>query len=241
MSDLKRAAAYAIKPNELQRCGPADAYRRLHDFVRGDFKDEAAIREILRGFEVAYPYYTLIARANGIEDAFDERVVEAYWLGNELLDKVSPEAVHQLIEADVVREGWSKTQIALMFGAIALQKALPHHSLSVLYFLTRPGSRMILPEDIKTRADACRVCWGQVLGLTVAALTVAYRPLVFDDNWGITLGPTIDKQIEWGLLTDVAVGDTVAFHLNWGVEKLTGRQAAHLDKYTRLTLQALGV
>ena len=47
-----------------------------------------------RGFEGAYPYLELIASENGIADPLDARVVEAYWLGNDLLEHVGPRARH---------------------------------------------------------------------------------------------------------------------------------------------------
>ena len=39
-------------------------------------------------FEGAWPYLQLIAAANRIDDPLDPRVVDAYWVGNGLLDKV---------------------------------------------------------------------------------------------------------------------------------------------------------
>src|SRR4029079_7379242 len=50
--------------------------------------DLRRVRDLATGFEGAYPYLQLIAQANGIADPLDERVVEAYWLGSELLDRV---------------------------------------------------------------------------------------------------------------------------------------------------------
>ncbi len=48
------------------------------------------------------PYLQLIARSNDIADPFDARVVEAYWIGNELLDGVE---VRQLYDSLVERFG----------------------------------------------------------------------------------------------------------------------------------------
>jgi hypothetical protein len=43
---------------------------------------------LARGFAGAWPYLELIAAASGIADPLDGRVVEAYWVGNHLLDNV---------------------------------------------------------------------------------------------------------------------------------------------------------
>lgn len=39
---------------------------------------------------VPYFFYRIIALANNIKDPFDIRVVKAYWIGNQLLEKVKP-------------------------------------------------------------------------------------------------------------------------------------------------------
>ena len=51
------------------------------------------LRTLAQGFEGAWPYLELISRANGIPDPLDASVVDAYWLGSNLLDAVSPAAM----------------------------------------------------------------------------------------------------------------------------------------------------
>lgn len=229
----------------LARCGPQDAYKVLFDYVtnQADFT-ESAIREILKQFEVATPYYTLIARANGLDDPFTDQVVEAYWLGNDLLDKVRSEAVGWVIEQDVKREGWNPEQIALMFRAITLEKARAHHSLSVLYFFTRPGIELepLVAKSIQKSLDDCRVCSGIVIERG-EQLTVMYQPLLFDYKRIVRIGEPEKKMVDWGMLNpnDSAVdtGSIIAFHHAWAIECLNIAQAQNLDKYTRLTLAAV--
>ena len=50
----------------------------------------AEIARRARQFDGAWAYLESIARAAGIADPLDERVVEAYWIGNDLLDRVDP-------------------------------------------------------------------------------------------------------------------------------------------------------
>ena len=81
-------ARYAYPPNALGLCG-ADGPRDLLEYGDAHASD-AGLAEAARTFEGAWPYLELIAGANGIRDPLDPRVVEAYWVGNELLDNVSP-------------------------------------------------------------------------------------------------------------------------------------------------------
>src|SRR4029079_19764899 len=82
-------ARYAYGPNELGYCGP-DAASELFGEATSGHADERTLRELAGQFEGAYPYLRLIAQANDLADPLDARVVEAYWLGNGLLDRVSP-------------------------------------------------------------------------------------------------------------------------------------------------------
>ena len=43
---------------------------------------------LARQFAGAWPYLEFIAGVSGIKDPLDRRVVEAYWLGNDLLERI---------------------------------------------------------------------------------------------------------------------------------------------------------
>src|SRR5207249_2775873 len=73
---------YGFMPNKLRYCG-GDDNRTLLEYGLAQEVDHD-LERILRKFTGALPYLTLIARANGIADPFDDRVVEAYWLRNDL-------------------------------------------------------------------------------------------------------------------------------------------------------------
>lgn len=82
MFTIKDAARYSVKPHELGFCGPtADCA----DILRGD--DEKKIKSTLRRFPAVIRYCRRIAKANNIKDPLREDVLEAYWLGNDLLKK----------------------------------------------------------------------------------------------------------------------------------------------------------
>ncbi len=85
-----RFARYAYPPNELGYCGPAGA----GEFMGITADDaEAEVRRRARLFEGAWHYLEVIAASAGIDDPLDDRVVEAYWVGNELLDSLDPDTL----------------------------------------------------------------------------------------------------------------------------------------------------
>src|ERR1039458_5353739 len=84
-------ARYAYPPNALGYCGPGDSQSLLElGADPGSVGNDEGLRRLARRFEGAWPYVELIAAANRIEDPLDLRVVEAYWIGNELLDRRRP-------------------------------------------------------------------------------------------------------------------------------------------------------
>lgn len=95
---LKLAAIYGYPPCRLGLCGRKikNAPQILADFLIGRASAEEA-RNVLENFEASFRYYELIAQENGIKDVFEVQVVEAYWLGNDLLEKVSAQSLQSMI------------------------------------------------------------------------------------------------------------------------------------------------
>src|SRR4030043_926519 len=107
MSGLKIAALYGIKPHTLGFCGPQEksASRLILSYLSGKKISGKKIRKIFEKFEGAYSYYKLIAKSNKIKDPFNEKVVKAYWIGNNLLEKVKTEDLRKMIARDFSRPG----------------------------------------------------------------------------------------------------------------------------------------
>src|SRR5918911_2619604 len=95
-----RFIRYGFMPNRLRYCGGDDNRTLFQYAVEG--ASDGGLVPLLRRFSGALPYLQLISRANAIADPFDARVVEAYWLGNELLDRVE---VRQLYDSLLERFG----------------------------------------------------------------------------------------------------------------------------------------
>ncbi|MEJ7744552.1 MAG: DUF6390 family protein [Nocardioidaceae bacterium] len=80
----RQFARYAYPPNELGYCGPLGAREML---------DPAAVELIgqrARQFEGAWVYLELLAEVLGLVDPLAREVVDAYWVGSDLLDQGPP-------------------------------------------------------------------------------------------------------------------------------------------------------
>jgi len=232
MNGVLRCSRYAFGPNRLHYCGP-DANRELFEYIHDGFTDPG-LASLLGAFQTMYPYLQHIARENHIRDPFDKRVVEAYWIGNELLDSIGKKAFWtHLIEDHKIKKRIGPKSFALVENKIA-GGAVPHHSFHVLDIWKRTGH--LEREHTLESMDSCRISWGTVLAIDGSAITVTTEPLVIQ-NGKLALGDQISKKITRSLEADIdidelKIGDLISIH--WGVpcEVLTKKQAANLRTYT---------
>lgn len=229
---LLRCSRYAFGPNRLHYCGP-DANAELLAHMQHGAADPG-LESLLKAFRTMYPYLRLIADANNIRDAFDEQVVEAYWLGNDLLENVERQ---QLWRHLIEKQGIRKRIGAKSFGQVEAKisrGAVPHHSFHVLDIWKRTGH--VEREHTLESMDSCRISWGAVVAVDGPRVTIETEPLLYTDG-KLKLGAPVQKVFTRPLAaeTDIEqlkIGDIVSIH--WGVlcEVIAPAQAAPLKRYT---------
>jgi hypothetical protein len=232
MDGLLRCSRYAFGPNRLHYCGP-DANQELFSYLDHEIVD-AGLTQLLKGFQTMYPYLRLIADASGIRDAFDERVVEAYWIGNELLDHVQVQRFYRHLRDEQKlgqRMGWETVNV---LADKIVHGAVPHHSFHVLEVWRRTGHQG--NEVTLENMDSCRISWGQVTGVDGPNIEIDTESLTIQ-NGKLALGPVTNKRIVRGLgaeldIDSLRVGQIITIH--WGVpcEVISLAQAAELKRRT---------
>lgn len=224
-----RFVRYAFMPNRLRYCG-GDDNRTILDYAVADVR-EPPLDRMLSKFVGALPYLRLIARRNDIADAFDERVVEAYWIGNELLERVEARELY-----DHLREryrGELSPGVMERVLAKAPAGARPHHSFHVfdVWRQTERGRNEVLAA-----IDSCRISWGRVTAVESGELVVERSPIELRDGMlalGAPRSERVTRMLEGsGFVAAAAVGDVVSIHWSWACEVLASRQAAALERYT---------
>ena len=227
-----RFARYAYPPNELGYCGPDASGQLLEQVAAG--VDDGDLRRLAQAFEGAWPYLQLIATANGIADPLDERVVEAYWLGNSLLTRVTPRLMGASLDARFrgrAGQSWSRLSAPVSVGA------LPHHSFHV--FGVYPWLGLLREGQVDTPLrvlDRCRVRWGEVITTGGGLAEVRFRPLSWDGH-RLGLGRAVVEEAmvstgSLGLAGPVVAGDWVALHWDWVCERLDRRSLTALRSHT---------
>ena len=232
-------ARYAYPPNALGYCGPADHAALLGAASEGD--DLRELTHLASRFEGAWPYLELIAGCNGLDDPLDERVVEAYWVGNRLLDRVPTAAlVASLDERFSRRTGRDFEPIAMAapLGGVA------HHSFHVFAVypwlgLLRSGTE----GPALAVLDRCRIRWGRVVTVEGDTVVVRNRTLEFRGD-RLVLGAARTERVRRavdgvGILGDLRAGEVVSLHWDWVCERLSPGRLAALRRANARNLAAV--
>jgi hypothetical protein len=224
-------ARYAYPPNQLGYCGPDDASVLLD---RDSPVAEQQIARHARQFEGAWPYLEIIASAARIPDPLDGQVVEAYWIGNDLLDTVDrDDLVAELRQRFVGQAGASWVP------------GRPHHGFHVFAVYPWVGllSRGTGNGIALSVLERCRIRWGEVVAVEEHQARVRSRPVVLHDEQ-LELGPVREETVAWSadggsllapvrqgeqVVPPVAVGDQVAMHWGWICDVLSPEQVAQLE------------
>jgi hypothetical protein len=224
-------AQYAFMPNRLGYCG-GDVHGVFETCAAGETSPD--VRAWALQFEGAYPYLKLIASANDIPDPFDPRVVEAYWVGNALLQNASYAPLYTSLRERFASRV-SQKNLDLILGQVP-QGAHPFHAFHVFDVCRRTGA---LAESLPT-LDSCRISWGQVQSVSNGSLNVAVPPVVFQEGKLVLGAPQlrlVTRQVNGrGFVNQVGVGDWVSIHWNWACDVLTPRRLNQLKEYTAQSL-----
>ena len=228
---LQLFARYAYPPNQRGYCGPEEA-RTLIEYASAGVTDPG-LAELARAFHGPLPYLTVMASVTGIRDPFDRRLVEAYWVGNPILDRVDVGAFARVLDEGFRQRmggGWGFFEEAIPAGGV------PHHSFHVLAVYPWVGLlRTERAEPIEI-LDRCRIRWGTVVAVTGESAVVTSQPLQWDGHrlfFGLERPETVNLGSDGlSLAGAVSPGDVVAMHWDWVCDRLDPAGLGHLRSYT---------
>lgn len=232
MDGVQLGARFSLATNRLQYCGPADAEPLLYRAITSDSGHAEAARA-LSAFEALMPYLELIAAKHGREP-LDLEVVEAYWVGNGLLDSFDREDFGRLLEA-LTRRGLPRSMASRLAERLP-SRPLPHHAFHVAFV----GVGNVTGHVPTTLAnmEACRPAWTEVVRVVDGRLHLSGPTLVLDGA-SIAWGPPVERELRYDpkVIPDPQPGDAVAVHWGWPALKLTPSQRSALEVYSRRSLE----
>jgi hypothetical protein len=236
MDGVLRCSRYAFGPNRLHFCGP-DANREIWDYLNDGFTD-FGLQKLLKGFETLYPYLDRIARSNHIPDPFDPRVVEAYWIGNSLLDGVDTQTQHQFF----IDELQLKDKLPIKTFRVLEERIgrgmLPNHNYHVINVPKKMGHAGM--DATPSFMDSCRISWGKVTEVSGPTITVMYEPLL-EIGGKLTLGAPVEKKIIRRLEADydmemLKTGEYITMHWDVPCEVISEHEVQRLKHYTQKSM-----
>lgn len=218
-------ARFAYPPNSLGYCGPSDP-ALLAEMFGAPSLAVADFRQAIEAFAGAWPYLELIGGCTG-RDPLHPAVVEAYWLGNGLLDEIDVLTWgNSLDDRFRARAGsdWDRIVSGINDGGV------PSHAFHV--FCAYPWVGLLRSGAVAQALvvlDRCRIRWGKVVGVIDGGLLVNSQPLEWDGA-ALRLGaerveivqPSVDTT------TKPQIGDLVALHWDYVCQTISTGQLANL-------------
>lgn len=195
--------------------------------------------EILTQFSTLYPYLMLIASENNIKNPFDTKVVEAYWLGNRLLQSISKKIFARHLKDKINLKGMLKIGELNHILEKLDKGALPHHAFHVMNIYRRTGHPDI-PHTVETM-DACIINWGRVEKVFKEKFIICTQSLAEENN-KLVLKKNTKRRIVFQGYKDmvgekVKEGDYISYHWGMYCQKLTRIQLRNLIYYTSLAMR----
>lgn len=228
---------YAQPPNLLGYCGPDDN-DGLSAVAGGLALPSEEVRRLALAFDGAWPYLELIGGLTG-RDPLAAAVVEAYWVGNRLLDQIPLTAWGNSVSDRFRRQAdgrWEAVENALNRGGI------PNHAFHV--FCVYPWVGLLREGFIGPSLrvlDRCRISWGKVV--TVGdPVVVSRRPLTWEGNQ-LRCATDIEEPFRVPPGLRLSPGDVVSLHWDFICDRLDRAASRSLrsvhDRHLRLANQEL--
>ena len=236
MDGILTCARYAFAPNYYKYCGP-DANRNIASYLKEEASDPG-LSAYLSEFSVLFPYLNLIAHENGIADPFDPRVVEAYWIGNSLLDRVGMRSFSEHLQYEQkLRKRLPAKKMKWIVEKIP-RGAKIHHSFHVFSIFTRTGHHAV--EHTLDTMDNCRISWGQIIAngkwqMANGNIRVKTQQLVNEEGklrFKDGVVREVALPVDGEFAKNLKPGDWVTFHWGFVCEKINSAKAKRLEAIT---------
>ena len=232
---LELLCRYSLITNRLRYCGPKDAYKDFLLLLEGKKYDEEKVKKHFKRYEGLYVYLDYIAEKHN-KKPFDYDIVEAYWTGNELLDKFNDEDLKKIIR-NLTKRGLPEKHADSLISK--LPKGMnPSHSFNVLFIGVGMTTGSV-PTNIITM-NKCILSIGKVLKILKDQLMVAVLPLIMKDEL-LEFGDQKIVNVEYNpkFFKEIKVGDKIAIHWDYACKILTKNEEENLKKYTQKNIDAL--
>jgi hypothetical protein len=205
---------YAQPPNLLGYCGP-DESEGVTSVAGGLTVPAEEVERVAQDFHGAWPYLELIGGLTGAEP-LSEKVVEAYWIGNGLLDRIPLHTWGNSVSERFLHQAegrWGAVEEALNAGGV------PNHAFHV--FCVYPWVGLLREGFVGPSLrvlDRCRISWGTVVAFD-EVVVVARRPLVWEEDV-LRQAELVHEPFRAPPGLGLSPGDVVSLHWDFVCDRL---------------------
>ncbi len=230
---VRLCARFSLATSSLEYCGPPGAAPLLRRALE-DGEGIAEAGEALLKFEALEPYLRAIAGKHRRE-VLDYSVVEAYWIGNELLEGYTRGDFVRILE-DLADRGLPRG-LAGRLAARLPESPIPHHAFHVFFVGVGQVTGRVT-TNLKNM-DRCRPSWGLVTGRRPGVALVERQPLEArgarlalgaPEEAAVAVAPALERGIR--------VGEYLAVHWGQAAAPLSWDGRAQLELYTLRAIEA---
>ena len=233
MDGIELAARFSFITNSLRFCGPEEASGQFVEYIKSSASAES-VKESLKKFEGLYPYLSSIAQLSK-KDFCDYEVVEAYWIGNKLLELFDEEGMKEIIQK-LMQRGLPKS-----IGMPLIEKMpkgmVPHHNFNVFYVGVGNTSGKV-PTTLQNMEN-CMISWGKVVDFHGNNLVVETISLSNEDGKLSLNEANVKTAVYMKEMISPKKDDYVAFHWGFAPYVLNEKQLENLKRYTNLVINKI--
>lgn len=228
---LKLLSQFSISPNKLGYCGLNTGPDAFIDCIVNGKCDR--VEKEVEQFIVLNPYLETLAEITG-KPKFSFEVVEAYWIGNDLL-KQSKVEHYKILMKNFEKQG-VPADLVEEFSKNVPSKFIPHHLFQVLHIGVGRSSGSVKYNE--QSINNCMPRWGKVLEIKENTVEIQLESITVKNNVEKTK-KTEQFMYDEKFTGKINKGDRVSVHWNTVTNILTSKQALNLDFWTNEILSSV--
>lgn len=229
---LKLASLFAYSPNSHGYCGLESASAAFSKCIKHGSCNTVA--KELKSFITLYPYLKTISRIRKLQ-FYDYKVIEAYWIGNELL-KDFPISGYQMLIREFEKQGvpkWLTKDLSKRYP----KKFIPHHLFQVLHVGVGQASGSV-PFNIKSIND-CMIRFGDVKSLQKDYLVASINGLQKNGSKYELKKGDVKIHINDALFLKPKIHSRICIHWGHIVKKFTIKEEKNIRFWSNEVLKSL--
>lgn len=224
---LQLESRFSLPPNSLGYCGKKTAAFKFKACIINGKCD--GVKKEVEKFIVLHPYLELLSKISGL-NKFSSKIIEGYWIGNDLLKKAKPKDYLLLLKY------FQKQGVPDFFVEELKDKQpknfIPNHLFQVLHIGVGRASGAV-PFNLKT-INNCMIRWGKIQSIAKNNAIVKLNSLTAKNKNSYKLklineSVPFDKKIVPSLKKE----DVVAVHWNMVVKILSENEIENLKYWTK--------